>query len=267
MRRSLAREARREPARALARRPDGAPPPAMACYHAVAVAMLAHNVLPARLSEAARALTLSRAGGVQVGEAAGAVVLGRVLDLVALIAVTSLPALVLGLRSLERAAALGAIAAAVLVLALWLLYRARARVRAWTGWAAPIGRAAGGFADGLSALASPRRLVAAGAPTLAVPAIAAFAYACALHAFGLGALPPGAALALTAAIYLAVAVPSAPSAVGVYHAAVTWLLVTLGAPPAQAAALAIGAHATSTLTLIACGAVSLARVGMPRRSG
>src|SRR2546423_10764700 len=40
--------------RTLARRRDGGPPPLAACWHAIGAAMLAQNLLPARLGEAAR---------------------------------------------------------------------------------------------------------------------------------------------------------------------------------------------------------------------
>jgi uncharacterized protein (TIRG00374 family) len=251
--------------RALARRADGTPPPLAACYHAIAVALLAQNILPARLGEAARVVTLARAGAVSPSVAAGAVVLGRVLDLLALIAVTTLPALALGLPALARVALGGAALGALLVGALALLVTARARV---TAWAARLGprwaRAIGGFTDGLEALRSPPRLGLALAASLGAPSLSALAYACALHAFGLGGLGVEGALALTATVFLAVALPSAPSSLGVYHAAVTWLLAALGAPPAPAAALAVATHALSTLVSIAAGAASLARVGLPR---
>src|SRR4051794_13869468 len=81
--------------RALARRRDGAAPSFAAAYHACAVAMLAQNVLPARLSEAARVVALGRADDVSPANAAAAVVLGRVLDLIGLILVVCVPSMLL----------------------------------------------------------------------------------------------------------------------------------------------------------------------------
>ena len=56
-------------------------------------------------------------------------------------------------------------------------------------------------------------------------------------------------------------IPSAPSSVGVYHAAVTWLLPSLGAPLAQAAAFAIVTHAIGVVSFVALGTISLLEVG------
>ena len=256
--------------RALCRRRDGTPPSLAATYHAVAIGMLAQNLLPARLGEAARIVALAKADDVAPSEATGAVVLGRVLDLVALLLATCVPALVLGfdagLPRLGTIAAVGTGVALALTLALFALYRFRAAVtRAATQLSARFGRAIGGFLDGLSALGSPRRLLAATLPSLAAPLLVAASYACALHAFALGWLPAGSSLVLVAVVFLAVAVPSAPSSVGVYHAAVTWLLPALGAPPPTAAAFAIVTHALGTTSFLILGLISFLRVGITLR--
>jgi uncharacterized membrane protein YbhN (UPF0104 family) len=249
----------------LARRRDGTAPSFVAAYHACAVALLAQNVLPARLSEAARVVALGRADDVSPANAAAAVVFGRVLDLIGLILVVCVPSILLDVpafHSLHTVAIVGIAVGAALVCLLLFLYRHRARLSARAARLGPrAGRAASGFLDGLSALGAPRRLFAASLASLTAPLVIAACYTCALRAFGMTNLPPGSSLVLVATVLFAIAIPSAPSSVGVYHAAVTWLLPTLGATPAQAAAFAIATHAIGVVSFIALGSISLFKIG------
>jgi uncharacterized protein (TIRG00374 family) len=253
--------------RALARRRDGTAPRIYVCYQAVAVAMMAQNLFPARLSEALRVVTLARADDVRTASATGAVVFGRVLDLLSLLAAISAPLLLLRLpaahaRSLRLLATAGLAVAALLVLLLIVFYRRRATLtaRAERLWPrlAPVVE---GFAEGLSALADPRRLATATLASLVIPLALALSYGCALGAFGLDGLPAGTALVLTAAVLCAIAIPAAPSSLGVYHAAATWTLVSLGAPPASAAAFALATHAIGVVSFVALGGAALAQLG------
>lgn len=256
--------------RALVRRRDGRPPRLYACYQAVAVGMMAQNILPARLSEAARVLALLRADDVGAAEVTGAVVFGRVLDLVALLAVTCLPSIALGLaaartRAMHIGAAVGSGVALGLVVALVAFYRRRDAVVAWAARLRPwLGKLVAGLAEGLSALGNRRRLVVASLSSAAIPVTLAATYGSALHAFALANLPAGTTLVLVAAVLFAIAIPSAPSSVGVFHAVTTWTLIALGAPAAQAAAFALTTHAIGVVTFISLGAVALAELGARR---
>jgi uncharacterized membrane protein YbhN (UPF0104 family) len=249
------------------RRRPGPAPRLYGCYQAVAVGMMAQNVLPARLSEAARVLAFLRAEDVGAAEVTGAVVFGRVLDLVALLLVTCLPSIALGLAAARRhalhvGAAVGTGVAVALVAALVVFYRRRAQVTAWAGRVRPwLGRLTQGLAAGLSALGDRRRLAAAGGSSLAIPLAVAATYGSALYAFGLGGLPTGTTLVLVAAVLFAIAIPAAPSSVGVFHAVTTWTLIALGAPPAKAAAFALTTHAIGVVTFIGLGAIALAELG------
>jgi uncharacterized protein (TIRG00374 family) len=252
---------------AAARRRDGKAPRWYACYQAVTVGMMAQNILPARLSEAVRVVALTRADDVSAFSATGAIVLARVLDLAALLAVTCVPPLLLNLpaastHGLRVGAIIGTVAAALLIALLLLLYRRRAalaeraaRVRPW------LGRLLAEFADGLSAIGDRRRLAAVTVTSLCIPITLALQYGAAMFAFGLGGMPSGTTLVLVAAIMFAIAIPSAPSSVGVFHAATTFVLVGLGAPPAQAEALALVTHAIGVVTFIVLGAVALMQLG------
>ena len=251
----------------LVRRRDGSEPRWRAAWQSVTVGMMMQNILPARLSEAARVVALVRADDVRASTVTGALVLGRILDLVALLAVTCVPSIALGLaaadtRAMHVFAGVGSAVAALMVALLVVFYRKRAETAAWAHshreW---LGHLVGGFADGLSALGSRRRLVEASLSTLAIPVTLAATYGAALHAFGLGGLPTGTTLVLVAAILFAIAIPSAPSSVGVFHAVATWTLTALGAPPARAAAFALVTHAIGVVTFIGLGAIALSELG------
>src|SRR5579871_4627449 len=84
---------------AIARRADGSAPPFAPCFRAVAVGVLTHMLLPARLGEAARALVLTRDGGVSLPRSASALLVGRAFDLLAILVMScALPSL-LALRA------------------------------------------------------------------------------------------------------------------------------------------------------------------------
>jgi uncharacterized membrane protein YbhN (UPF0104 family) len=245
--------------RALARTRDDAPPSLAACWHAVGVAMLAQNVLPARIGEAARVVALARAGEVPPARAAGAVVLGRVIDLPALILCACAPCLLLPVGAvgpLRTVAWTGTIAGGALLGLMLLLARARSSERVLARVHPALGSIAAGFVDGLQAVRSAPRLAAAFAAACTAVLVVAASYACALHAFALD-LPTGAAFAVVATVFLAVAIPAAPSSLGTYHAALIWLLPELGAPRATAAALAVATHALAVITYVSAGGVSL----------
>ena len=251
----------------LVRRRDGSEPRWHAAWQSVTVGMMMQNILPARLSEATRVVALVRADDVRASTVTGALVLGRVLDLVALLAVTCVPSMALGLAAADTRAmrvftAVGSGLAIALIAILALFYRRREAAAAWAHRQRPwLGHLVGGFADGLSALGSHRRLVEASLSTLAIPLALAATYGSALYAFGLGGLPAGTTLVLVAAILFAIAIPSAPSSVGVYHAVTTWTLTALGAAPARAAAFALVTHAIGVVTFIGLGAVALSELG------
>jgi glycosyltransferase 2 family protein len=252
---------------ALVRRRDGSTPHWRACWQAVCVGMMAQNILPARLSEAVRVVALVRADEVRASTVTGAVVFGRVLDLVALLLVTCVPSIALGLkaadtRAMHVFAAIGSAVAAALVGLVVVFYRRRQIAAAWATRTRPwLGHLVGGFAEGLSALGSRRRLFEASVSTILIPVALAATYGSALYACGLGDLPAGTTLVLVAAIMFAIAIPSAPSSVGVFHAAATWTLTALGAPVARAAAFALLTHAIGVVTFIGLGGVALFELG------
>jgi uncharacterized membrane protein YbhN (UPF0104 family) len=249
---------------ALARRADGSAPRLWPCVRAVAVGVLAHHLLPARLGEAARAIVLTRDGAIALPRSAAALLVGRALDLLALLAVSALLPIALGLEAsrlplVHALVRTGALIALLLALVIAALGLGRAPVARAFGRLSPaVGRFAGELGDGLAALSEPKRVAVALAASLAVPLALAASHALALRALAIDA-PPGTALCLTGVTLLGVAIPSAPSSAGVYHALVLLTLGALGVPPAAAVAFALVTHAGTSALNIAIGALALGR--------
>jgi uncharacterized membrane protein YbhN (UPF0104 family) len=241
--------------RALARRSDGERPPFLACARAVAVGNLAHNLLPARLGEAARAIVVSREGDVSLPRSASALFVGRVLDLLLLLAVCFALPIALGLGaakipSLRAVAESGSFLAAGLVAIFGVLWVLRKRAARW-------GKIVAEFLDGLSSVREAKRAIPAILASIGAPVALALSTGCAERALRLD-LPDGSALVVTGLYLLGVAVPSAPASLGVYHAIVAATLVALGATNEQALGFALMTHVTVTAMNIALGALALA---------
>lgn len=249
---------------ALARRADGSAPRYGPCARAVAVGLLAHHLLPARLGEAARALVLTREGSISLPRSAAALLCGRALDLLALLAVSALVPLALALPAahlpaLAATLRAGAVLAAVLALVIAGLWLGRGPVsRRLAGLSPAAGRFAAELGDGMASLAAPRRIAVAALASVAVPLALAASSALALRALAIDA-PPGTALVLTGVTLLGVAIPSAPSSAGVYHALALLVLGALGVPAAAAVAFALVLHAGTSLVNVAIGALALGR--------
>lgn len=252
--------------RALTSRRDGRPPGALASWHATSVAMLAQNVLPARLGDAARVVALTRADDVPAASAIAGVALERALDLSSLLLFACMPGLLIARAGTPVGHALRLFlliggAAWLGIAGLFIGLRREGLVRLGRRLRPSIGRALAGFAAGLDVLGRPGRRASAILSSLVVPLWMAAGFACSLQAFGLGGLPLGSSLLLTSAVLLAAAIPSAPSSLGVYHAAVIWLLRGLGASPAASVALAISTHAIGALLYIGVGLISFVHLG------
>jgi uncharacterized protein (TIRG00374 family) len=255
---------------ALARKKNGERPALGACYRAVTVGMLAQTILPARLGEAARVVAIVKDGDVPAPHAVGAIALGRVLDLVALLSTTCAPPLLLGLAAaaagpVRTATMIGSLIAIALLVGLTIFYRKRsAAARAADGLRPWLGHWVGGLADGLSALGSIRRSITLAITSALIPLTVAASYAVAAKAFGIS-LPAGGALVMVAAVFLAIAVPSAPSAVGVYHAVAGWVLLKFGVDQPTAAAFTVSTHAIGVVSFVILGAISFVQLGSLRK--
>lgn len=239
------------------------------CFWVTNIGYMVSNVLPFRLGDPARAVVIGRGGEVSTAAALSTVVVERVLDMLMVVALlagvapfVSETGDAVGVGIVAGGAALAA-TAVLLLLAFrpdwgrravrWVLSRVpRLDVERWAG-------ALDGLFEGLAPLRSGRRGLALLAWSVVIWACVVGYYWMFLRAFI--AQPPAlAAPFLVCVLGLGMAVPSSPSAVGVFHAVARYALtIPFAVQEDQAIAIAIGAHAFQYILMCLLGLVGLAR--------
>jgi len=231
------------------------------------IGYLVSNVLPFRLGDPARALVIGRRGGVSTPAALSTVVVERVLDMVMVVALLAAVIPFVGETGSVLGAGLlaGGVALAALAVLLFLALRPDLGRRGsrcllerlqWLDterWAA----AFDDLLEGLAPLRSGRR-------GLALLGWSALTWACSVVAYWvmLSAFVPRppllAAPFLVCVLGLGMAVPSSPSAVGVFHAVARYgLTVPFGVAESDAVAVAFAAHALQYILFSLLGLIGL----------
>lgn len=264
------------------------------CFWVTNIGYLVSNVLPFRLGDPARAVIIGRDEELSTTAALSTVVVERVSDMVmvVLILVGVLPFVSATQDVVTGGVVAGALAfvavAVLLVLALrpdwgrgalrWSLERIlmpfvdRAvrlcegrRGLQWVAVRAPRldadrwAQTLDGFFEGLAPLRSPRRALAFLGWSVITWGFVVGYYWLFLLAFVTDA-PPLAAPFLVSVVGFGMALPSAPSAVGVFHAVASYaLIIPFGIVEEQAVALAFGAHAFQYIMMGVLGLIGLAR--------
>jgi glycosyltransferase 2 family protein len=232
-------------------------------FAAVNIGFMGNNLLPARIGEFMRVLSLSRLEPVPVVASFGSLVVERVLDAILVIGLLFLATGLPGFPGLGRpgtqdgvdftAVAQGVglfVAALIVVLFLVVLFpvpttrvidRIAVRVLPERGRRLVVDAVAA-FLAGIGVLRDPRLLARALAWSAVLWLVNAVGFWLAFRAFGLE-LSFAAALFFQWCISLAVSAPSGPAFFGTYHAAARVVLVSLwGLPSAPAVAFATGFH-------------------------
>ena len=238
-------------------------------FWVVCIGYLVSNVLPFRLGDPARAVVIGRGGKVSTAAALSTVVVERVLDMLMVVALLAgVAPFVSGIGNAMGAglvAGVMALAALAVLLLLacrpdWGRWMVR-RVLGWIPWVdgARWARTLDGLFEGLEPLRSGRRAAALLAWSVAIWACVVAYYWTMLRAF----MPHPPALAapfLVCVAGLGMAIPSSPSAAGVFHAVARYgLTVPFGVPIGQAVAVAFALHAFQTLAMYLLGLVGLGR--------
>src|SRR5207245_676766 len=253
------------------------PLPLLPLWHATAIGFMAHNLLPVRAGEFARAYAAKQALPVRFTTALASVGVERVFDglmLVGLLAVAlaapSFPhAATIGGTSLAAIARGGAaLFGAVLVIALlvvhrpapWLALLRRVAHALLPGRLADrVTHVAEGLVAGLEVLKSPGRFVGVVAWSLLLWLVNGASFAICFQAFGLP-VPAEGALLLQGIIGFGVALPSSPGFVGVFEAATRATLAVYGIGATRAVSYAVGYHLTTFLPITLLGLYSLSRM-------
>lgn len=233
------------------------------------IGYLVSNVLPFRLGDPARAVVIGRSGAVSTAAALSTVVVERVLDM--LMVVLILAGVAPFISGTESAVGAGIVAGGVAVAALavllllafrpdlgrrivrWILVRLP-RIDA-DRWAASLD----GLFDGLAPLRSGRKAIAVLVWSVVTWMLVIGYYWMFLRAF-IDRPPLLAAPFVVCVVGLGMAVPSSPSAVGVFHAVARYALtIPFDVPESQAVAVAFGAHAFQYVLMCVLGLIGLAR--------
>lgn len=264
--------------RLLLRAADGSAFPATPLWHAIAIGFMANNVLPFRAGELARAYTASRLTGARFSAVLSSLVVERVLDglvivllLAAGLLLPGLPhglSMGVGFAPVARWATWAGLAFGTLLvagIALVAFPRAGARLlRAVVPFPRLAERLVGtleGVTQGLSALRSPVRLVAAIGWSLTLWGVSALSFYVAYRAFDLH-VNLGGALLMQGILMLGISLPSSPSGLGPFEAAISFALAFYGVAADRAFAYAITYHLTTFVPIVVLGLWSLWRTNL-----
>lgn len=243
--------------------------PFMRSFHIGNVGNFLNNVLPFRLGEFGRAYLASRNSSVTVMQSLSTVLIERLLDVLSVFAflIGVLP-LVPGESIFARLGLFTAIIAFVGVVGMFLAAavreRAMATARTLSGWLRPGLRdallmRADDFLRGVNA-ASGRRLAAAIFWSLFVWVSWSLSAQFILMGFVPGA-PWYAGVFVNCALALGLAVPSAPSGVGIYESAAVAALAVFGVPFEVALAFGVASHIFGIAIYAVFGVIGLDREG------
>ncbi len=243
------------------------------------IGFAANNLLPARIGEIARAVSLTRLTRVPGGAAFATLVIERVLDgliLVGLLFVTMALPTFPGMRSVagvDPAAAAAGVAVLMLIAAIGLFLataapRPAARIARRIVDLLPDRFQAGtlrllrGFAGGLAVMRTPLLFGVSILLGLAQWVFLALSYLAGFRAFGIEEVPFAGAVFLQSVISLAVAIPSSPGFFGPFEAAARVGLGVWGVPAEEAVSFAIGYHIGGFIPVTAIGIYYLWRLNL-----
>ena len=248
-------------------------PPLGSVSSAMLIGLALNNLLPFRAGEAARILALGRRAGTSRVESIAIVALERALDVFCLLVLlfVALPLLPdvtwIGGAAVLAAAVAAGLAGAAVAFAVWgdrpLHFAARLAGRLPFIREDQIEHAGHSLTRGFAGLRHPGIALAGFAWTTASWLVTSVSFWLATFAFDLD-LPLDAGLLVLAAVGLALILPAAPSALGVFEAAVVLALDAYGVPRAEALSYAFVLHALNFFPYLIAAAIALRFARPPR---
>jgi glycosyltransferase 2 family protein len=241
-------------------------PPLRAVTVALLIGYFFNQLLPVRAGEVARVLALHQYSGTSRAEAAGTAVTERIYDVLSLLVLLFVTTPFLpDVDWIHRAAVFAIVFTLLLIGAIGVVVRYRERPLSFLlrplSWLPGASRErtdamALNLVHGLAALHRPRLAIPALALTFVSWLVLAVSFWCCLIAFDLG-LGYGAGMLVVIAANLALIVPSAPAAVGVFEAAVVVALDPFGVSSSAALAAAVVLHGLHLLLFLVGGVWAL----------
>ena len=259
---------------------DGQPVSRRAMWHAIAVGFMANNLLPLRAGEVLRAFTINRIAPVKLTSALSSLIVERMFDGISIVVLLFIGLVTAGIPATTKiagieVAAVGtrtAVFLAILLtgcgLALALPDLARRAIRAIIPNERLAPKLIGvfdGIRAGLTALASPGRVVAVLGWSIGLWLFNGLAFYVGYRAFDIG-VGFGGALLQQSILVLGIAAPSSPGYVGVFEGAIKAVLGLFGVPSSVAVAFALTYHFATFIPITLLGLYSLVRTGMSLRS-
>jgi uncharacterized protein (TIRG00374 family) len=240
-------------------------------FHAQNIGYLLTNILPFRLGELGRAYLIGQQPGLSSLQALSSVALERVLDMVIIVLFFALslpltpamPSIIAQAGMTFAALSIILFGAMLLVvlqrpLALTITQRALGRIK-WLETEVWL-RKAGLFLEGLQSLIQWRQLIEVLGLSFAVWIAGAATFFWGIGAFWPEVTWPAAIFTLCVASF-GLAVPSSPSAIGVFHASVWLALTVFVVPSEQALGFAFMYHALAFILVLILGGIGLWQCG------
>ncbi len=234
-------------------------------YRYICIGYLANDVLPFRMGEVVRTGGIAGASGIRFSSVLGSLAIERLLDMAMTIILCVIAVQIAPLPDWVRMVILstGSLLVVAVIIFVFLARRdleeipqkneSRIKAMLWNLFVR--------FSVGLRMFASSRGILLAVGFSMAIWAFTIGVMLLRLMAFELEPSMP-VALVLLASIALGVSLPSAPSYVGVYHAAAAWALTLFGIDEEVAVGFAIFSHAVDIIPGIALGIVSMILEGL-----
>ncbi|GJM41738.1 MAG: TIGR00374 family protein [Ardenticatenaceae bacterium] len=245
-------------------------------FHMQNIGQMLTQLLPFRLGDVARGVLVGQKPGLSVPQGITTMVVERLLDM--LLMVSLLPFTLLQLTAipiwLRQAAQISGMASVGLIFFLVVLANKRPyahNILTWLGgkWprlsAATLHQQLNNLLDGLQAFTHWRSTVALLGMTLLTWMPVVLAYNAALQAVQLSPSLLNATFIMIVGAF-AVAAPSSPGQIGVFHMGIIAAMIVLGQPAEVAASLAVLYHALNFLIMVLAGIVGVNCLNLPMQS-